>query len=171
MIAADKQTRPKRDLLDTSERNITAHLRNSLSKIGFIFDRKKYQVDHEYNRKGMSDKAKDLSVDCLRCLGRKKGYVVPDIVIHLRGITVEENNNANWLVIEVKNIPNFTGTFECLTEKEKDDLECDLAKLRCFKIDTRFQYKHAASVVFSKAGKWISLDDNIERKQFTRMDI
>ena len=170
MILSDKKTLPKRDLLDSSERNITAHLRSSLIRVDIKIRGVKYQIDHEYNRKGISNKPKDLSEDCLKCLGRRKNYVVPDIIIHLRGVTWEENGNANWLVIEVKKILNFNGSIEDLKNKRnRNDLKNDLIKLICFKKDQRFQYKHAASVVFSKDKIWISLDEDIFNKKFIKL--
>jgi hypothetical protein len=170
MIRSDKKTSPKRDLLNTSERNITAHLRSSLSEIGFVVDETKYQIDHEYNRIGNEEDIKSLSDECFKCLNKGKNYVVPDIIVHLRGITHSKKNpDANWLVIEVKKIDNFNGNVDILNQKQKKGLERDLKKLNCFKTDQRFQYRHVVSVVLSKNKVWISINKDIEDKKFCEL--
>ena len=167
MLKADKDTSLKRSLLETSERNITAHLRGHLDQIGCSFEGNKYQIDNDYNRIGMGNIPKNLSPECLS-LRKKNGYVVPDIVVHLRGIEIKDNQNANWLVIEVKKIPNFTGVVENIkNKKQKENLKYDIQKLNCFKKDERFKYKQSASIVFSNNGIWISLND----EQFKKLNI
>ena len=171
MLKADKDTSPKRSLLETSERNITAHLRGHLDQIGYSFKENKYQIDNDYNRMGMGNLPKNLLPECLS-LRKKNGYVVPDIVVHLRGIEIKDDQNANWIVIEVKKIPNFTGVVENIkNKKQKDNLKYDIQKLNCFKKDERFQYKQSALIVFSNNGVWISFNNitwtlNVQVKNF-----
>lgn len=169
MLKADSKTSPKQCLLKTSERNITAHLRSHLGQIGYSYEGKKYQIDHEYNRVGMDNIPKNLPSDCLK---QKIGHVVPDIIVHLRGVEINENINANWLVIEVKKIPSFSGAIKNVkNKKQKENLKHDLQKLNCFRKDERFLYQHMASIIFSKNGVWISLDDKIEKKEFKILEI
>lgn len=167
MLKVDKRTFPKRSLLETSERNITAHLRRHLAEIGYSYKRKKYQIDHEYNRVGMGNIPKNLPPECLK---RKNGNIVPDIIVHLRGVSVSENQNANWLVIEVKKISNFNGVVEDIKDKkQKKNLMYDFQKLNCFKEDERFQYQQVASIVFSKDCVWISLNEDVGKNQFVSL--
>ena len=166
MLKADSDMSPRRHLLETSERNITAYLRRHLGQIGYSHNGKKYQVDHEYNRRGMGDTPKNLSPECLK----RKNSVVPDIIVHLRGIEVREDPNANWLVIEVKKIPSFDGVVENMkNKKQKEALKCDLQKLYCFVEDERFRYQQAASIVFSDKGVWISLNHAVWNKRFEKL--
>lgn len=157
MLKADNATSPKRHLLETSERNITAYLRRHLGEIGYLYKRKKYQIDHEYNRVGMGDIPKNLLPECSK---RRSGNVVPDIIVHLRGVKINDDRNANWLVIEVKKIAKFNGVVEEIrNKKQKEALMCDIQKLNCFREDERFQYQQAALIVFSNKDIWISLNN------------
>ena len=169
MLKADKDTSPKRFLLEPSERNITAHLRGHLDQIGYSFKGNKYQIDNDYNRVGMGDIPKNLLPECsiLRKKKGYKGYIVPDIVVHLRGIEIKDDQNANLLVIEVKKIPKFNGKIEGINKKQKENLKRDLQKLNCFRKDEMFRYQQAASIIFSNNGVWVSL--NCE--QFKKLNI
>ena len=167
MLEADDETSPRRHLLETSERNITAHLRGSLRGIGHSFNRRKYQVDHEYNRAGMGDVPKDPWIECLE---GKSSYVVPDVIVHLRGVEINEDLNANWLVIEVKKISNFNGVINDVKKKtQRDGLRHDLQKLNCFRECYKFRYQHVASIVFGKDSVWVSLDDEVRNNQFKKL--
>ena len=82
MLKADKDTSPKRSLLETSERNITAHLRGQLDQIGYSFKENKYQIDNDYNRMGMGNLPKNLLPECLS-LRKKKNLQIWKIISHV----------------------------------------------------------------------------------------
>src|SRR5216684_4825767 len=92
-IKLDNQSNPRKKLLTTSERNIAFHIGAALKQI--IRDNDEfmgYQVDVEYNRQGADDDPKKLDGE----------NVVPDILVHKRGITFEEDKEANYLYMEIK---------------------------------------------------------------------
>ncbi len=164
MIRCDTARNPIRTLLDSAERNITAHLRNHLERaLAQYPDYKCYQVDHEYNRMGKGEVSKHY--------GKKKGSerpkcdpkignFIPDIAIHRRGVQACDDRNANLLVVEVKKIDAFDGYPKRVRRKKaKCALFKDLFKLEALKDpDGDFQYRHTASLVFSGKRVWAAID-------------
>lgn len=143
-------------LLKTSERNISAHMRDHIERVLASNVYGPYQVDHEYNRMGCSGQPKNIpSLD----RGRNVN-VVPDIAVHLRGQSKDQNPDANFLVVEVKNIPRFEGSLHSIRIKRSRKALCnDLRKLERFRDPLgRFGYKHTAAIVFSCKKVWIALD-------------
>jgi hypothetical protein len=153
MLREDAATHPARRLLDTAERNITARLREHLVPLLKDTEWASYQVDHEYHRVGADGNVPKFST----ILNQN---VVPDIAVHMRGVRRKDRPDANLLVIEVKQIRTFTGTVQSISDKkQREGLTDDLKKLEALRsLDDEFGYVHAASLVFSDRGSWISLD-------------
>jgi hypothetical protein len=78
-----------------------------------------HNVDVEYDRHGLKPKAVELPPFC-RGGGRKR--VIPDIVVHRRGIDTE-----NLLVVELKK------------ETNREPRDCDRAKLRALREQLGYQ--------------------------------
>ena len=107
MLREDSLSAPLRALWKTSERNISSYLASALRDQKSL---SRYQVDTEYNREGMGNDPKIM----LETDGRKS-LVVPDILVHKRGIP-----DKNHLCIEVKKIRRFGGSLN------RKDIQRDL---------------------------------------------
>ena len=152
-VRQDDQSNPHKRLLTTSERNIASHIRASIEAIiRKSSELTGYQVDVEYNRQGEDDDPKTLD----------GGNVVPDILIHKRGVTFEEDASANYLYMEVKVINRFNGTRDSIRDRDTTEkFRHDKHKLRLAKSEK--QYKHAAFLIFDKNGEcFLEIDNDIE---------
>ncbi len=162
-VRQDDQSNPHIRLLTTSERNIASHIRAALeSVIRKGGELNGYQVDVEYNRQGEGDDPKKLDGE----------NVVPDIIVHKRGITSEKDEDANYIYIEVKIIDNFDGERDSIaTAAKKDAFNKDKHKLRLAKSEKH--YKHIAFLIFNRNGEcFLEIDNDIEYKDsFTRINI
>lgn len=132
---------PEKELFSTSERNIASYIRSSLDIFKNIdMPLSQYQVDTEYSRIGLKNSSKRM----------KKTRVIPDIIVHKRGKTVKEIEEANYLCIEIKKIKGFNGDVEAIINKKKRiRLERDLDKLIFFRGNENFRYKYGVSIVIS----------------------
>jgi hypothetical protein len=160
MIDEDCVMCPKKDLLDTSERNITAHLRDHIAKTEPASAGIKYQVDHEYNRMGKGNDPKSMPKSIG---GGTPKRIIPDICVHFRGVKSDQDQQANLLVMEVKRVNNFSGELSEIRDKKIiGALERDLRKLKALKDPNgRFRYRHAVSLIFSKVeNKWAAWISN-----------
>jgi hypothetical protein len=79
-------------------------------------------VDVNYNRHGWVIKRLQLPAVCQNSR-KSRRRVLPDVVVHLRG-----KDDANLLVVEMKKSTNV------------EPRDCDLARLRCFCQQLRYQY-------------------------------
>jgi len=150
-VRRDHQSHPHISLLTSSERNIASHIRASLeSIIRNSGELDGYQVDVEYNRQGEGDTPKRLGGE----------NVVPDIIVHKRGITCEEDNDANYLFVEIKVIDNFNGERNSIrTTKGKENFDYDKHKLIFARSEKR--YKHAAFLIFNQHGQcYLEIDND-----------
>jgi len=112
-VRHDDQSSPHKRLLTTSERNIASHIRAALeSIIRKSGELNGYQVDVEYNRQGEGNDPKRLDGD----------NVVPDILVHKRGITHDEDRDANYLYMEIKLIYNFNGKRGSIPAGKKEEM-------------------------------------------------
>jgi hypothetical protein len=132
---------PEKELFSTSERNIASYIRSSLESFKNIdMPLSQYQVDTEYRRVSQKNASHRM----------KKARVIPDIIVHKRGKTVKEIEDANYLCIEIKKIKGFNGDIEAITITEKRNrLEADLDKLTFFRGNENFRYKYGVSIVIS----------------------
>ncbi len=154
-VRKDDQSSPHKKLLTTSERNIAFHIGSALEQvISEIDEFKRYQVDVEYNRQGENDDPKKLN----------SKRVIPDIVIHKRGLTHEDDNDANYLWIEIKMIWNFNGKRDSITNAEKKkDFHKDKHKLVLARSEKH--YEHAAFLIFNRRCEcFLEIDNNAEHK-------
>ncbi len=152
-IKQDYHSNPRKKLLTTSERNIAFHVGAELQHI--IRDKDEfigYQVDVEYNRQGVGDDPKKFDGE----------NVVPDILIHKRGITFEEDTSANYLYMEVKVINRFNGIRESIRDNGKlTDFMHDKHKLMLAKSEKH--YKHIAFLIFNRNGEcFLEIDTDSE---------
>jgi hypothetical protein len=169
MFEEDGAQDPARPLIKTSERNITAHLRDHIHRVLHQDTRyRHYQVDHEYNRMGLSEEPKHgqgASDKSRKHIGPCPPLrnIVPDIAVHRRGITADKGNSPNLFVIEVKKISFFNGSPANIRNKKvKCALNRDRRKLRVLRDPSDgFRYQHTASLVFSlPIVVWVALDDS-----------
>jgi hypothetical protein len=132
---------PEKDLFRTSERNIASYIRASLEIFKNInIPLSQYQVDTEYNRIGVKNTTNKM----------EKARVIPDIIVHKRGKTKKEIEEANYLCIEIKKIKGFNGNVEAIKNKEnRKRLKEDLVKLKFFRGNENFRYKYGVSIVIS----------------------
>jgi hypothetical protein len=132
---------PEKELFSTSERNIASYIRSSLEIFKNIdMPLSQYQVDTEYGRVGLKNASKRM----------RKSRVIPDIIVHKRGKTVKEIEEANYLCIKIKKINGFNGDVEAIKNKKKRTrLEADLDKLMFFRGNENFRYKYGVSIVIS----------------------
>lgn len=132
---------PEKELFSTSERNIASYIRSSLEIFKNIdMPLSHYQVDTEYSRVGLKNSSKRI----------EKARVIPDIIVHKRGKTVKEIEDANYLCIEIKKIKGFIGVVEAIKNKKKRiRLERDLNKLMFFRENENFKYRYGVSIVIS----------------------
>lgn len=153
MFRDDMSRKPKRSIVKTSERNISAWFRGFL-QAAFAEGARycSYQVDHEYNRVGVAGEPK-------RSPNLNKDYFVPDIVVHMRGVDSDHNPDANLLAIEVKRIEAFDGSYKMVEAWIEEDLT-KLAELR--NRNGMFRYRQVASLVFSRSDVWVSFDGSIQ---------
>jgi hypothetical protein len=153
-ITLDDHSNPRKKLLTTSERNIAFHIGASLHQMIKDTDElTKYQVDVEYHRQGMDDDPKKLD-------GKK---VVPDILVHKRGISSEEDEEANYLYMEIKVIDNFNGKRNSVPTARTKDFHKDKHKLMLARSEKH--YKHTAFLVFNRnGGCFLEIDNYIEIK-------
>ena len=162
-IKLDDQSNPHKKLLSTSERNIAFHIGAALNHIIRDMDEfMGYQVDVEYNRQGVGDDPKKFD-------GKK---VVPDILIHKRGITFEKDTSSNYLYMEVKVINLFNGKRESIKDKRKlTAFRHDKYKLMLAKSEKH--YKHIAFLTFNKSTEcFLEIDTDDEFKDsFTRVSL
>ena len=154
-IKLDDHSNPRKKLLTTSERNIAFHIGAALTHI--IRDKDEfmdYQVDVEYNRQGADDDPKKLDGE----------NVIPDILIHKRGITFEEDTEANFLYMEVKVIHRFNGTRENIRDHDKlTDFMHDKHKLLHARSEK--QYIHTAFLIFNRIGEcFLEIDNGSQLK-------
>ncbi len=152
-VKQDDQSHSHISLLTSSERNIASHIRAALeSIIRKSGELNGYQVDVEYNRQGKGDDPKKFD-------GKK---VVPDIIVHKRGITYEEDRDANYLCVEIKVIGNFNGKKGSIpTAKGKRNFAKDKYKLVLARSEK--QYKHAAFLIFNRRGEcFLEIDNDAE---------
>jgi len=104
-----------------------------------------FQVDTEYNRVGIGETAKKRLIS-----EKRKVRVIPDIIIHKRGLLKKESEDANYLCIEINKIKNFDGNLNNIrNKKKKKRLNDDIEKLRCFRKDKNYGYTYGASIVIS----------------------
>lgn len=155
-IRLDEYSNPRKILLTTSERNIASHIRASLELVVRKMNKfDDYQVDVEYNRQGEGDDPKKLN----------SKNVVPDIIIHKRGFSHQEDNNANYLYMEIKIIERFNGN-RCSIEDNHEVLEDFLYdKHKLILARTEKQYKHTAFLIFNKDGDAFLEIDNLSREK------
>jgi hypothetical protein len=153
-IKLDDHSNPRKKLLTTSERNIAFHLGASLQQIIKDNDElMKYQVDVEYNRQGADDDPKKLD-------GKK---VVPDILVHKRGVAFEEDKEANYLYMEIKVIDNFNGKRNSVPTARTKGFNKDKHKLMLARSEKH--YKHTVFLVFNRNGEcFLEIDNYIEIK-------
>jgi hypothetical protein len=152
-IKLDDHSNPRKKLLTTSERNIAFHIGASLQQMIKDTDElMKYQVDVEYHRQGTDNDPKKLD-------GKK---VVPDILVNKRGVTFEEDEEANYLYLEIKIINNFNGERNSVLPARIEGFQKDKRKL----IHARSEkhYKHTAFLIFTRNGECYLEVDNIESK-------
>jgi hypothetical protein len=154
MIQDDESRKPRRPLLRSAERNISASLRGYLEQSLVLHARYEcYQVDHEYNRMGDREDPKySPNIDL--------EYFVPDIIVHRRGVEAKVAPDANLLAVEVKRIDTFAGSLgEIANKKDRYAIANDLRKLKVLREgNDEFRYKHTASVIFSTDRVWVALD-------------
>ncbi len=93
---------------NASERSIGAAL---AAKLALLFP--EYNIDVEYDRHGLDPKSVELPE---HCRGGGTRRIIPDIIIHRRGI-----DEHNLLAIEIKKTTN------------KESRDCDRAKLEAMK--------------------------------------
>lgn len=139
------------DLFRTSERNVTARLRDIVER---HIRRLEYRhnVDHEHTRMGPNAVTKYSVI--------MRGSISPDIIVHKRTITHNMDTSANLLVVEVKMIPLFDGIIGHINnKKQRNGLIRDMDKLTAMQSPAdNFQYVYAASLVFARSGVWVSLN-------------
>jgi hypothetical protein len=151
-VRLDNQSNPRKKLLTTSERNIAFHIGAALHQIIRNNDEfMGYQVDVEYHRQGADNDPKKLDGE----------NVVPDILIHKRGITFEEDTDANYLYMEVKVINRFNGKKESIRDSDKlTDFMHDKDKLMLARLEKH--YKHTAFLIFNRSGECFLEVDNTD---------
>jgi hypothetical protein len=159
-IKLDNQSNPRKKLLTTSERNIAFHIGAALKQI--IRDNDEfmgYQVDVEYHRQGADDDPKKLDGE----------NVVPDILVHKRGITFEEDKEANYLYMEIKIIDRFNGKRNSITSvKKAGAFNEDKHKLMLAKSEKH--YKHTAFLIFNRNGEcFLEIDTDSQWKDSFRL--
>jgi hypothetical protein len=151
-LRLDNQSEPRKKLLTTSERNIAFHIGAALQHI--IRDNDEFmgfQVDVEYHRQGADNDPKKLDGE----------NVVPDILIHKRGTTNEEDIDANYLYLEVKVINRFNGKKESIRDSDKlTDFMHDKDKLMLAKSEKHYTY--AAFLIFNRRGECFLEVDNTD---------
>jgi len=126
MIAADIRRRFEKALnqllsddIDLLERNAAERAIGGrlAAHLAVLFP--EHNVDVEYDRHGLEPQAVELPPYC-RGGGRKR--VIPDIVVHQRGI-----DDENLLVVELKK------------ETNRESRDCDRAKLHALRDQLRYQ--------------------------------
>ena len=159
-IKLDNQSNPRKKLLTTSERNIAFHIGAALKQI--IRDNDEfmgYQVDVEYHRQGADDDPKKLDGE----------NVIPDILVHKRGITFEEDKEANYLYMEIKIINRFNGKRNSITNvKKAEAFNDDKHKLVLAKSEKH--YKYTAFLIFNRNGEcFLEIDTDSQWKDSFRL--
>lgn len=139
-LEQDSLLSPRKELLTTSERNIAFHIAQALTNIiENSVEFMQYQVDVEYHRQGDGGIPKKLGGE----------NAVPDIIIHKRGITHEEDNDANYLYMEIKLINNFTGKHSSISQKSKREAFAK-DKHKLMLASSEKHYQHTAFLIINR---------------------
>lgn len=126
---------------DVNERSISAKLAHHLS-IEIENVAPAWNVDVEYNRNGIHPKELLTLTNERKSQGKNMKRVVPDIIIHKRGLNNENGTeNNNLLIIEIKK----KGSGNAYQEDKK----FDICKINAFIHEYPYYYKYGVFIEFN----------------------